>query len=137
MKLKTLEYFGKLVLRIFRAYTKRPIQFRIVDQPAVSAEEHALFAPCYLRQFGILVIVSVDRIESGHPQMACELTKVNIQDELRNPQRVVSDPLVNADIEGLEHGVDAYAIPLVDAFLKRDGGTVEKHKVDLSAWYAV
>jgi hypothetical protein len=78
MELKALEHFRELVLWIFRAYTKRAIQFRIIDQPAISAEEYAPFAPRYLRQFRIPVIVSVDRIESSHPQMACKLTQVNI-----------------------------------------------------------
>ncbi len=85
-----------------------------------------LFAARDLCHFAVGKVVAVNDIEAQQPQVARQLPEIGIDDEARVAQGFVPQPYQRADVQALEHGVDADAVARLDDIGKIHGPAVDQ-----------
>ena len=108
----------------------------VLQQGAVAGQDDASVALCDVGDLLVVVIVAVEAVETQQAQVARQPSEIGVDDEARYAQRCFAEPYQWADVQALEHGIDADAVAGLDDVGKIHGAVVGQDQFDFGVRYA-
>ena len=130
-QIEALEHFLKLEAGIGLANVAAVGNGGALQETAVTGEQDTMLGGGGPGQFGVRCIGAVEGVEAEQTEAGSEPAEVGVGDEAGFPEGFRADSEEGRDVDGLEDGVDADAVAVLQRVSEIDAGAVDQDQIHL------